>query len=799
MAERRRPSWKTAVIVGGIFALIPALLVTPSAHAVGTTYTISTQADFDAISARIYAPGDTILFQRGQQFTGNLTFLGSGNPTNPVTLDATGSGSMPIITASGANSALKFHGVSYYTIQNLEITAPQGTGIDIQLADSSPTADVTGFLMSGMRFHDIQNVVDNQRQLSKEFTAVQNKVAVMIGTWHDSYATMTNYRITNVTIQNSEFYDVHNAVYSAGNVSFNNGFYADKPLNENITVKNSSFYNILGEGSVFLGTKNSLISDNSYINVSHMTGTNIAPVWMVGSDNITVQRSQQYGAVPSDGMFIDFDWRTSNSTYQYNYSSRNGEWAFPCSVLNNHDNVIRYNISNNDFGLSQNCSDSTGGEHNLKVYNNTLINFGGWALTGQNMLFENNLISYQDTSKSIVLTGSGNSFDHNAYVNGSSTETGAVNISDPKLVRVSQDPQGFKLAAGSPLIDAGTVVPNNGNGDYFGNSLYKGSPDIGAAEYYIGAEPLAKRWNLAEGATITASSAFQITNWNTDALADGITSSLSAFSSNRLGYSSSSNTGTDHTEWVVLDFGSQKTFSKVVLWPRSDPPNSGLGFPKSFQIQVWDGTNWITRVAQTNYTLTSNKGQEFTWGRSDYTDKIRVNATALGTAEGNYYLQLAEVQVFNDTNLAAGVSGTAVTTSSSVDGYGWTQANLVDGYTSSFGGANGWSSIEGITSQHQEWAQLRLPGKLSINSVTLYPRNDSGNVGVGFPSAFQIQIWDGSNWVTKVTQTGYAQPSTGQTFSLGGAVSTDRVRVVGTTLRQIGSEYIMQLAEVEVQ
>ena len=42
---------------------------------------------------------------------------------------------------------------------------------------------------------------------------------------------------------------------------------------------------------------------------------------------------------------------------------------------------------------------------------------------------------------------------------------------------------GYKLLAGSPAIDAGINIENNGGKDYFGTPLTDGKTDIGAAEY----------------------------------------------------------------------------------------------------------------------------------------------------------------------------------------------------------------------------------------------------------------------------------------------------------------------------
>ncbi|QMU78434.1 hypothetical protein GXW83_24715 [Streptacidiphilus sp. PB12-B1b] len=768
-----------------------------AAHADSTTYTIATQADFTAASARTYQPGDQILLERGVSFSGSLVLQGSGTTAAPITIDATGTGAAPAITAVGATSAIQLIGVSNYVVQNLDISAPSGAGIEVQLA-ASPTSGVSGITIRHNVFHNIQNTVDNTRQLSPEYNAVENKAAVMIGTWHNIYADMTNYAISDVTVDSNEFYGVHNGVYVGGNESQAYGSYSDKPRNSNITTENNYFHDIIGEGTVYLGTVNSLITDNSYINVSHDPGTHVAPVWMVGSSYITIQRNKIVDAVPSDGMAVDFDWRTDNSVYQYNYSERNGEFAYPCSVYDNYNNVIRYNISYDDVTPSENCYDSNGGEINLQVYNNTLVNFAGWNLHAVNATFTNNIIDYASTSDTIAVTGSA-TFSHNLYVNHTGTETGAVNVTDPLFVHPGVDPQGFKLQSTSPAIGAGAVVADNGSVDYFGDAVPSTSaPDIGASQYSAADAPASSEWNLAEGATITASSAVTGSSWTTDALNNGQTHSYAPYGPNHLGYASSSSLTTNHTEWVTVDFGSQRTFNKVVLYPRTDNGTTGTDFPSAFQIQVWNGASWVTRVSKTGYLLDDLGGQEFTWGRDDYTNKIRINATTLTNGAGDYRLELAGLQVFDDSNLAAGTSGATVQTSSSAYGSGWLPADLVDGFTASVGGELGWSSATGITTQHSEWAEIDLPGIQTFSQVIIYPRNDAGEVGAGFPTSFEIQVWDGTYWETRVTETDYPTPTTAQTFTWGHSDTTDKIRIVGTALSQVGTDYVMQLAEVQV-
>ncbi|GAA2793534.1 discoidin domain-containing protein [Nonomuraea dietziae] len=78
--------------------------------------------------------------------------------------------------------------------------------------------------------------------------------------------------------------------------------------------------------------------------------------------------------------------------------------------------------------------------------------------------------------------------------------------------------------------------------------------------------------NPAEGRTVTVSSSYEGDGWTTPAVVDGARAGI--------GWSSSTaNMGGNHTEWIQVDLGGARPLSRVDLHPRSDGPNTGLGFP----------------------------------------------------------------------------------------------------------------------------------------------------------------------------------------------------------------------------
>ena len=149
--------------------------------------------------------------------------------------------------------------------------------------------------------------------------------------------------------------------------------------------------------------------------------------------------------------------------------------------------------------------------------------------------------------------------------------------------------------------------------------------------------------DLAFGSVAAASSSYEDPDWSLTHLTDG---------NRRTGYSSQvaendSSKAVNHTEWVTITLPAVQTFSKIVLYPRNDAPYVGMGFPIDFQIQVWTGVEWLTRVTVTGATPIGSHRQVYTWGMSDRTNAIRVLATNLRQVlpMDGYLLQLAQISV----------------------------------------------------------------------------------------------------------------------------------------------------------
>jgi hypothetical protein len=154
----------------------------------------------------------------------------------------------------------------------------------------------------------------------------------------------------------------------------------------------------------------------------------------------------------------------------------------------------------------------------------------------------------------------------------------------------------------------------------------------------------------------------------------------------------------------------------------------------------------------------------------------------------------AELRFCGHTDLAR------VTASSSCEEWGWGLDNVVDGRTTTvYGKPLGYSSTVHAKTDHPEWLEIEYPKPLAISKLRIYPRDDAGFVGAGFPIDFKIQTWNGTAWIDQVTQTNYPIPSGPQLFAFASTVTTSKVRIAATHLQNDKIDgYVMQLPEIEV-
>ncbi len=148
-------------------------------------------------------------------------------------------------------------------------------------------------------------------------------------------------------------------------------------------------------------------------------------------------------------------------------------------------------------------------------------------------------------------------------------------------------------------------------------------------------------------------------------------------------------------------------------------------------------------------------------------------------------------------------AGAPVAVDSALDGDGWHPQALVDEIAHSLPNAYGWSSAVVGVPEQVAWAELDLGVPREIDTVRLYPRDDQGYEGAGFPVDFAIQgAVDRDAWTDLVVRTAHDHGAPGRqvqvfTFTPG---LYRYVRLVATRLGAVGDEgYALQLAEMTAE
>lgn len=475
------------------------------------------------VSAHSFVPGDTILFNGGDTFSGGITLATSGSAALPITFSSYGTG-VPTISSPAGTHGFYAHNCGYITVQNLNFVghAPLTTwdahGIyfyvdqsvtyysGITIRGVNVTGYTTGILISGSSAWDV--VPPNANGFN-------------------------NYSITNSTSHDNTGNGIIIGDTQTGAGRYNNGYigYCKTYNNTGSALGVGSWS---GAGIFMGGTATGLIEYCvGYANGTDPTAHGSLGIWIGICDHVTIQFCESYNnksPAGTDGGGFDIDGGSTNCIIQYCYSHGNqgegylfAQWTGATAFSNN---IIRYNISENDgFGIALYGETSAPADliTNSAVYNNVVYVSRGPAIFfeggddgsfhGSGLVIENNIFVTANQPVTLTAGGaSGTTFSHNDYfaISGS-LQFQWFGTTYTTLASWGQDPAGltsnplltnpghggtigdatklstltaYQIQSTSPMIGAGTSISNPGTQDFYGNPLYyQGQIDIGAHEF----------------------------------------------------------------------------------------------------------------------------------------------------------------------------------------------------------------------------------------------------------------------------------------------------------------------------
>lgn len=284
-----------------------------------------------------FGPGDRLLLRRGGAYQGDFTTRGSGTAAEPVTVSAYGDGNLPVITSASTNGMFHIENVSNWVVENLEFTAPGGQGaIRLYASGGANTENIT---VRNCVIHDI----------SPNYKADAN-AAVFINNDRSSS------RVKNLHLDGLRIYNVAWGIQMDGIMEeYRNGFQSPEAsynrdfLFENLHVRNATF-----GGIVFASVQDAVLRNSRFLSCAVSNNGALAPVWTRHVDRVTVEYCEIAGSTNlQDGMAVDFDGWSTNSTYRYIYSHDNTRFMRNCvydSGTKNAGNSVYRCVSVNDNG-----------------------------------------------------------------------------------------------------------------------------------------------------------------------------------------------------------------------------------------------------------------------------------------------------------------------------------------------------------------------------------------------------------------------------------------------------------------
>lgn len=224
----------------------------------------------------------------------------------------------------------------------------------------------------------------------------------------------------------------------------------------------------------------------------------------------------------------------------------------------------------------------------------------------------------------------------------------------------------------------------------------------------------------------------------------------------------------DYPDWVQIDFDGSYTIDTINVFTLQDDlhdmtvPTLQMNFTKYgitvFDVQYWDGLSWVN-VPGGKVTDNVNVWRQFRFAPVT-TDKIRV----VVQDSLQDHTRIIEIEALTEsgpqipepgTNVAH-LSNRSVATASSQYSEDYPAESVIDGdrrgYYWGYGG--GW--MDGTFGSHPDWVQIEFDTHYTIDTIHVYTTQDNTSVEPTLDmqfhhygiTAFEVQVWDGSSWMT---------------------------------------------------
>ncbi|WP_218577515.1 galactose-binding domain-containing protein [Phytohabitans rumicis] len=562
-----------------------------SATTNGTGTQTSPWNALSTVSAQTFAPGDRVLFKRGTTCNGRVTLHGSGTAGSPIVADAYGTGALPRLVGDGTWSTITVYNEEYWEFHRLEIT---NSGTPITESDPALIPESNRRRGIYIELHDYG--VGDHYQFTNLYIhdvngprGYDNTTTGGIFLHVTGTSTPTRFNdilVADNTFERTDYFAVthwttwRHRTELPGNTSGSPYATGTWQPATNFVIRNNSLADLGADG---IHTHHSVgaIMEHNVVNGHTTRDVNRChvPIYNWNADDALIQFNEVYGGMGTcDSTAFDFDGGNIRATLQYNYSHNNkGGFLTICEAGTSRDNVVRYNISQNDgdelFSLVCGTEDNTQIYNNtfylrnpaytpVRIVNNTNSSGAGHAKFYNNIFYvDPTLTTSQVTySGATGLTWNANTF-YGLHPSGEPTGTNK-STANPNFTSPGTGPNGYQLTAGSPALQSGIVVAGNGGRDYWGNAVPTScAPDRGAHQYTT----TPTNCNLAVLKTATQSST-HVSGASASRAVDGNTNG--AWTGGSVTHTSDS--PLDTNPWWQVDLGASRSVSTIKLSNRTD-------------------------------------------------------------------------------------------------------------------------------------------------------------------------------------------------------------------------------------
>jgi hypothetical protein len=291
-----------------------------------------------AAQAHSFAAGDRIALARGTVCRGSFSPQGSGADGRPIRLTAYGQGPRPRIAATANDrQALLLFNQEYWQIDSLDISGANKYGVFV----SGDKGSLRHIFLKNLSVHDVQG------------GDLQNKDngLVVVGP-SSSNVFFKDILVDGVVAAHTNQW----AGILIGGGPF--GFPADAPLNNKITVRNSSVQDVYGDGIILFRDSDGLIETSiawqTGMQPTESTGTPNA-IWTWNCTDCAVRDNEAFltDSPGVDGGAYDIDWDNTRNIVERNYAHDTQGYCFAVFAAGyvTSESVVRDNLCVNN-GLS---------------------------------------------------------------------------------------------------------------------------------------------------------------------------------------------------------------------------------------------------------------------------------------------------------------------------------------------------------------------------------------------------------------------------------------------------------------